>query len=561
MTTLKSVILGLDGATWKWLQPLMELGVLPHLKTLLERGSRGILRSTEPPITGPAWTTMFTGKNPGQHGVFDWGLIDHNYVLKMLNTTRIADQPLWMRLSDLGRRVGVFSVPFTYPPDPVNGFVVCGMGTPGPQYPWAYPAEVKDAILDHFGGSYIFNVPIVNYAATQYDQLVDHIVNLEDKRTAILLRLVEQFTLDDLIVVYGGTDWIGHFLGHSMDFAGRSDLDGLSAEQEAIIRYYRSLDRNLEQLMALIGPDTLLMIVSDHGFTVKDKNLFLNEWLRREGYLTTTLTSRLKARAATWLSRLKSQAAGRVVTTDHRDDGAVVEIMQENRFDSGLHLGQRIVWSNTRAFSNSQNGLYINTVGRFSQGIVQPGSEYDALRAHLTDQLLALRDPLTGEPVIEAVRCREEVYSGSFADQTPDLLIQFRADRYMTNRYFFSLADSHLRVDRSVFGWPVHSGRGDHHHDGILAVSGPVFRSGSQLDPASIEDVSPTLLHALGFPVPDGMTGNVVEQAFTESHRRAHPIQIVADPALKSTFDREDVLTHEEERLVYERLKELGYME
>jgi predicted AlkP superfamily phosphohydrolase/phosphomutase len=561
MQKLKSLVLGLDGGTWDVLLPLIDLGVIPNIGKLVGRGARGVLKSTFPPTTGPAWTTFATGKNPGHHGFVDWGLLDEEYYLRMWSAAQVPDQTLWTRLSDAGRRVGVFNVPFSYPPDSINGFVVCGMGTPGHSYAWTHPPELKDQIAAELGERYILSLELIPYAADEYDRLVDDLIALEEQRTAILLRRLEEYQLDDLIVVYTGTDRVGHFLGHCADFGDRSGLDSLTPEQAAVIRYYRALDQHVGRVLEWVGPDTAVAVVSDHGFAAKDKVFYINEWLRRRGYLATTPLSRLKSRLAYLSGALQREKPSSAASGPSEDDEGIAGIVYENRFNTGLHLGQRIDWSRTRAFSNSHNGLYINTVGRFAHGIVQPGAECEALRERLTTDLLAIRDPQSGRPVVEAVYTREQVYVGPKLEQTPDLLLRFRDDRYMSNRYFFAPQDFGLIIGTSAFGRPIHWGRGDHHHDGILLLAGPSFRGGAALEPTSIENVTPTMLHVLGMPIPTGMTGQVIAPALTEEHRRAHTVETVDDPALKPEADLQGGMSAEEEKLVYERLRDLGYLE
>lgn len=561
---LKSLVLGLDGATWDVLLPLIQLSVIPNVGRLVEEGTRSRLRSTLPPLTGPAWVTFATGKNPGQHGFFDWGILNENYRMKMWSGAETVDQPFWTRLSDAGRRVGVFNVPFSYPPGPINGFNMSGMGTPDPGAAWIYPPEIKDEITARLGEKYRFSLQLISYAPDEYDRLIEELVALERLRSEVLLYLLKKYLPDDLVVVYTGPDRVGHFLGRHTDFSGLSDLGSLSPQQEAVVRYYRALDEQVGRVLERVGPDTLVTVVSDHGFTTSGKVFHINDWFVSRGYLSVTPASRLKARV-NYLSGMLANARDlakhkqSLSTPDFQTGYA--EIVRDFSFDTGVHLGQVINWRRTRAFSNCHNGVYINTVGRFAQGIVQPGAEYEALRRKIAEDLLSVKDPETGQPVVEEVVPREEVYVGEKLAYAPDLLLRYQGDRYVSNRYFFGADDYGLRIGRTVFRRPSPWGQGDHHRDGVVLFRGPGFRADDTFPMITIEDIAPTILYMLGLPIPTGMTGRVADVAFDDAYLKAHPAQTVDDPALKADVDGQSAMTAEEERLVYERLRELGYLE
>ena len=146
------LIIGLDGATFDVLNPLIAEGRMPRLREAIAAGASGRLRSTVPPITPAAWTTFLTGKNPGSHGVIDFERYDVHTNKLSFNSTRCLDhvRNLWQILGDHGLKVGSVNVPMTYPPTPVNGFLVSGFETPGPESDLVYPPALKNAILERW---------------------------------------------------------------------------------------------------------------------------------------------------------------------------------------------------------------------------------------------------------------------------------------------------------------------------------------------------------------------------------------------------------------------------
>ena len=121
----RTLILGLDGATWDVAGPLMEQGRLPTLARLVAGGARAPLASTLPAMTLPAWSTMLTGCNPGKHGIFDFvRKVPGRWELGFTNSTHRQAPTLHRILSDRGGRVASIAVPTTWPPEPVDGVVI-----------------------------------------------------------------------------------------------------------------------------------------------------------------------------------------------------------------------------------------------------------------------------------------------------------------------------------------------------------------------------------------------------------------------------------------------------
>ena len=142
------LILGLDGATWRLLQPLMEAGGLPNLTALVASGASGVLDSSIPPLTAPAWSSFQTGANPGKHGVYDFRVFDRAAHRLWLASSRDLQLPtLWQIASVAQRRVVAVNVPMTFPPQAANGVIIGGMLAQHKDRTLIYPPERSEEIL------------------------------------------------------------------------------------------------------------------------------------------------------------------------------------------------------------------------------------------------------------------------------------------------------------------------------------------------------------------------------------------------------------------------------
>jgi predicted AlkP superfamily phosphohydrolase/phosphomutase len=150
----KVLVIGLDGATFNVIKPLLKEGRLPNLKRLVEEGSHGNLVSTTPPLSPVAWTSFITGSNPEKHGIYDFLMRKGNegYTVKFSNGGDRKVKPIWEIINKTGGElVGIVNVPMSYPPDIVNNFIVSGFDAPGTDSSSMHPSELYDEILERFG--------------------------------------------------------------------------------------------------------------------------------------------------------------------------------------------------------------------------------------------------------------------------------------------------------------------------------------------------------------------------------------------------------------------------
>ena len=146
------LVIGLDGASFNVLDPLIENGHLKNLAGLIAGGARADLETTFPPITAVAWSSFMTGKNPGKHGIFEFVRLDHDSRRELaVNASFRQGSAIWDLLSDAGERVVVHNFPCTYPPRKVNGLMIADFMTPRGRKDFTYPASLLSDLEARFG--------------------------------------------------------------------------------------------------------------------------------------------------------------------------------------------------------------------------------------------------------------------------------------------------------------------------------------------------------------------------------------------------------------------------
>src|SRR5579863_8278207 len=154
---MRSVIFGVDGLTFRILDPLIERGDLPNFRKLRERGCEATLESKYPPLTPAAWTSLSTGLKPAQHGVYDFWEYEEQHTkgearAAHVQTRRKGGKAIWNILSEYGKQVLVINVPSTYPPEPVNGIMISGYMTPSSDTDFTYPSAFKEELYREVPG-------------------------------------------------------------------------------------------------------------------------------------------------------------------------------------------------------------------------------------------------------------------------------------------------------------------------------------------------------------------------------------------------------------------------
>lgn len=526
----KIMLLGLDGATWSILNPWISENKLPTLGKIVDSGSIGILKSTIPCTTVPAIPSLCTGINPGKHGILSFTKSDGSPVtIKDINYPKI-----WSILDGFNLKSCVVGLRATYPPEKLNGVMISG-SSPSEKSNYVYPEYLNKEIKfkDDEHEQKILKIREKKRNVKHRKMLVDLIIGQMERRYEIFKKLAHDNDYDLLIFWIEETDNIQHWLWEYRD---------------SLLQFYVRLDEVLNDILSTFN-DRTLFIVSDHGFSPRSTEFFfVNTWLQKEGYLRQKkyVPNRL-------LSSVQFFAYKNIRSTQLEKLLAYFTLLRSvRRGDSGktaASKGCAIMKIDVPGIDRKKSAAYLYTPFGIK---VNTSSNYEDVRESIIKKLCRLKNQ-KGENVINEVWKREEIYNGEYLSEIPDIIF-LASERYepfpaLTKELFSPVGK------RKVGKWA-----GDHTkaRDGIILAHGSQIKSRLNFGAARIEDVLPTILHTMGFPIPMHVDGRVLMDIFEKDSEPANreprfeKLSIVS----KETFD----MSKKEENEIKKKLKDLGYI-
>jgi predicted AlkP superfamily phosphohydrolase/phosphomutase len=456
------VIIGLDGATWDIINT--NLDKLPNLEKIVKNGTHGILMSTYPCLTGPAWTSAFTGVNPGKHGILDF--LKYDGFTRIPVTSNDIDYPcIWDTLSQRKMKSLAIAIPLGYPAKEINGVMITGFGSRGEDEYFTYPSDLKNEILSHFPS---YSIEPKHSFTSDPKEYKKEILEIADQNSELTKLMVEKNPDWDLLVtVFSSPDWMQHF------YWG----------QDSIFKVYKKIDDFIGWAMEnLLDGQTHLMLMSDHGFEKIDKMLYLNRYMEEKGYLKTKEDT------------AKSIAAKFDLRTTLRN----LDFLKLRRFipftvkdQLPLDENDTVVYDfeNSTAWlrSSSGNGIYVKD---------------KSLVGKIKEELILLKDPQTRKNIFREVLESKDIYWGPYSSDAPDLILDPNPGYCIMENYNKKWIAKTTKNDLS----------GAHNMKGMYAVYGPDITS-NQINMV-VWDIAAMALHLMGLPLFDDMDGKVREEIF-----------------------------------------------
>jgi predicted AlkP superfamily phosphohydrolase/phosphomutase len=457
MNKTRVLIVGLDCATPQIVFDHKD--ELPVLKGLMDSGTHGILKSSDPPITIPAWMVMSTGKDPGRLGLYGFRHRkgDSYDQMWIANSKAVHEKRLWDIIGEQGGQSCLVSVPPSYPPYPVAGNLIsCFITPPGKDKEYTYPPSLRQEIEERFG-PYVFDVV---FRTEDRDQILAEIYRMTDKRFELMDWLIRDKPWNLFMFVEIGIDRVHHAFWKYMD-RGHHLYEAGNKYENAILDYYKHVDGKIGELLKRVDDDTVVLVVSDHGAKRMKGAFCINEWLIDEGDLVV------------------KERPKKVISVDDL----------------------QIDWTKTKAWAwgGYYARVFMNVEGREPKGIIKP-EDYEKERETLTRKILALRGPNGEEWKTKVIWPRE--YYDEVNGEYPDLMV------YLDDLYWRSAGT----LGHGTMFLPENDTGPDdavHAHEGIYILRDPKSGRGQRHD-AGILDIAPTVLDRMGIPVPSDMKGKII---------------------------------------------------
>lgn len=509
----KCLLIGLDAATWRVLDPLLQRGRLPHLQRLISRGTSGVLRSFEYSASPVTWTTIATGKMPAKHNIRDF----------RVSRRDLRAKQVWQILGDRGYRVGMFQYLVTWPPQSVDGFIVPGwLALDSTAYPphlgfinefvnrgrFVRRNEVN-RLRDYlrFGVQTIrhgLRMPTVaSIMGYMLGRAMRRYPSLESRyrvrsiwmrlSTDFFCYLMRHYRPDFAAIIFYQTDSIGHYFWKFREpnlFRNVNPLD-VGRYGDMIDKIYCQADATIGRILKQVGDGCTVFVLSDHG---------MGPAIHESGLL--------------WRPR--------------------IEVLLES-------LGMK--WQGGR---HAVIGLdfHIRVDGD------QPGtlvSDYHLFKSFIEG--IRLQD--TREQVFEVQLLPDGVAS-----------VRVKTARQELPGSSVVLPNGEVRTYESLVNIEEDIS-GAHQPEGVFIISGPHIKRGMRIQEANLADMIPTLLALLGLSVAHDMDGKVLVEAIEEDFLRANPVRYIdsyEDTAHRDASDQQPDISPEEEEILEERLRSLGYI-
>ncbi len=458
MTNKRVFVFGIDGAPPElifneWLDDL------PVIKKLMQHGTYAKLKSTVPPVSAVAWISMYTGKLPKDHGVFDYIYRKNNSYedISIVSANNVQEESIWQIISKNNKKPIFCLIPVTWPIKPFNGIGISGFLTPGIERQYIYPQYLKQEIESLFDEP--FMIDIEKHRDLSKEQLLKDVYKMTEMHFKLMKYLIKNKQWDLFFGMIMGSDRMNHNFWRFFD-KGHRRYECKPEFETALKDYYKFLDKNLGELIQLLDEDTTIIVVSDHGIQRMDTRVNLSDWLIKEGYLV-----------------LKEP------------------VKEKMKFTMGM-----VDWKKTKVFARGawDGQIFINLKGREEQGIVDE-EEYKNIIEELETKLKQIKGD--DGKVLNTKIFKKKDYSGKFDNIAPDMIIYFDDLYYGCNTTL--IGNPTLWSPKTAIG----SDDVTHSQKGIFVSN--ISQKGD-IGEIQIIDIAPTILHELNIPIPKDMEGRIL---------------------------------------------------
>lgn len=361
MKNSRLVIIGLDGVPFGLLKALADSGVMPNTAAIIQHGVFKQMRSSIPEISSVAWSSIITGENPGKHGIFGFMDLEPNsYQMRFPNFTELKAPPFWQKTQ---RKSVIINVPSTYPVTDMPGVHISGFVS----------IDIKKSV---YPPQLVGDLQKMDYrldvdSQKAHEDLQAFLKDLDETLTARIEAyryLWDYIDWDVFMLAFTGTDRLMHFLWEAWE-------DKNHKYHNEFIRHYNQIDQAIGEIADRLGDSDRMLLLSDHGFEKLQQDVFVNQLLVQEGFLT---------------------------------------------FSNPAKPNLAEISSPTKAFALDPARIFVNERGKYPAGTVGPEDKEACI-----DQLIQLFSSfqLDGRAVIKKIFRKEEIYDGPYRDHAADLIL------------------------------------------------------------------------------------------------------------------------------------------
>lgn len=465
----KALIIGIDGGTWTVINPLLQQGKLPTFKRLIKNGASGTLKSV-PPLSAPAWSSITTGKEMRNHGVFSFAKRDKKYNLKALSSKDKFCGDFWENI----KKSTIINVPFTYPVKKEPQLMISGMMSPGVNEKSVYPPREIEYLKRN-------------------DYMIEPTKNLKsireavEKRTKIMFHYMRKYEWQLFFIVFREFDPLQHYFW------------------DEVPKYYMYMDELLSKLLSILDERINLFIISDHGFNRVQKSFLIKNWLRRKSYMKVREGKEKKRKTprSIILNALRQLVSSKM-KSELRKSGIknhkLIKLFSEKASKTeAREEEEEIDFKNSRVFPGAWGGLYINKKGEFRNGFLNE-EEARRTKKQVMERLESLTDKENREKIIDFVSSFDE-------EHFPDIFFYQNCKKGYSTSYVKKESNKLLIPAKKV------QKKGDHTEDAIFLAWGPDIKKEVRLSGKStLADFAPTLLKVLDSKPQKSVNGEVLTE-------------------------------------------------
>jgi predicted AlkP superfamily phosphohydrolase/phosphomutase len=469
-------IIGIDGGTLKFIEPLAKKGELPFFKKLMEQGEYSTLITTIPPLTPSAWSSFMTGKNPGKHGVLDFYELDNTLSYRISSFKLKKQKKLWNYLSEKNLKSIIFFVPFTYPPEKINGILISGFLTPNINSNFTYPPEFKEELLKKFPDYQISEN--IKFSKKNPEKFLEEILRITDKHSKVMQYLIKEKEWDFFMGVFMGIDHAQHWLWY---------------KKEYIEKVYKKIDEELENIYELLPEGTLFIIISDHGFQKLKGHFYVNAFLKNRKLLYLKREFKNIYKEIMYKTGLSPLNLSKIVFKLGLEKYLRKDKESFGKTAQKIGFSYRdIDFEKTKAFGFGYYGFIYICDKKFDFGKVSIRE-----RESIIEKLREYFKELGEEKNLNIkIWRKEEIYNGPFLEKFPDIVYSIDDFAYPGSWVFMP--------DINIFGPSLTEKSGEHDLKGIFFINQKKRKLNKlKKQKVRIFDITPTVLKFLKIDVED----------------------------------------------------------